>query len=236
VEGIIRKGKVESIEELVKRLENLEKEAMEIIVDAMTTNETSFFRDGSPFEAIKTTILPDLIERNRATRTLNIWSAACSRGQEPVSLAMMIRDNFPELATWNVKILATDISETVLEQCKSGIYTRTDVGRGLPAQMMVDYFQKCGLKWQVRPIILDMIEYKQMNLIEPFPVTQSMDLILIRNVLIYFDDETKVSIQKRLGERLKSNSYMMLGTAEIMRLEQFERVVFDTTSYYKINY
>jgi len=234
IEGIVRSGKIDSTEDLIARLTKLEDEAIKIIVEAMTTNETSFFRDGAPFDAIRTAILPDLIDRNRAKKEINIWCAACSRGQEPVSLAMMMREHFPKLGTWKVNILATDISEKVLDQCRSGIYSRTEVGRGLPASMMVNNFQKAGLKWQLKPHILNMIDYKQMNLIKHYPPTAQMDLILIRNVLIYFDEETKVSIQKKLTDRLRPGGYMLLGTAETVRLDCYDRISFDAANYYKL--
>ncbi|MEM9159556.1 MAG: protein-glutamate O-methyltransferase CheR [Verrucomicrobiota bacterium] len=183
-------------------------------IDALTTNETYFFRDFHPFDALKRTLIPELIEKNRATKTLSIWCAACSSGQEPYSIAMTIRENFPELAHWKVSITATDLSPTVLERAKEGRYNQIEVNRGLPANLLIKYFKKEGDEWAINSSLRDMIQFRELNLIKPWPVFPPFDFIFIRNVLIYFDVETKRSILKKLGACIRNHGYLFLGTSE----------------------
>ena len=161
------------------------------VIEAMTTNETSFFRDIQPFEALKKVILADLITKRATTRQIRIWCAACSSGQEPYTVAMLIRENFPQLASWDVKILATDLSTQVLEKAKSGCFNQIEVNRGLPSPYILKYFDRSGMNWQLKDSIREMIEFRPLNLIEAWPVLNPMDIVFIRNVLIYFDVQTK---------------------------------------------
>ena len=184
------------------------------IVDALTTNETLFFRDHHPFEALKKDILPQLIESRKAVRKLSIWSAASSTGQEAYSLAMLIRDQFPQIASWNVRILGTDLSTTVLDQAKSGSYSQLEVNRGLPAPMLIKYFDKVDGRWVIKEDLRKMCEFRAMNLTTPWPMMQPFDLIFIRNVLIYFDTATKQGILKRMKTVLLPHGSLFLGTAE----------------------
>lgn len=183
-------------------------------IDALTTNETFFFRDFQPFEALRKTIIPRLMEQRAATRKLSIWSAACSTGQEPYTLAMLLRENFPQLAQWNVSILATDLSPTVLTQARAGSYNQFEVNRGLPAPLLIKYFRKDGERWIVKDELKQGIEFRPMNLIEPWPIFPPFDIVLIRNVMIYFDVPTKQAILKKIRACLQPQGSLFLGTAE----------------------
>jgi chemotaxis protein methyltransferase CheR len=156
----------------------------------MTTNETSFFRDFNPVEALRKSVLPDLIARRSAERTLNIWCAASSSGQEPYSLSMLIRENFPALLNWKIRILATDLSTDILARAREGRYSQLEVNRGLPASLLVKYFQKRGCDWFLRDDIRAMVDYQILNLSNAWPTMPPMDIVMIRNVLIYFGMDT----------------------------------------------
>jgi len=183
-------------------------------IDALTTNETLFFRDYHPFEALRKTILPEIIAQRGNLRRLTLWSAASSTGQEAYSLAMMIREHFPQLANWNISILATDLSPTVLKIAQAGVYSQLEVNRGLPANYLVKYFTKQDDKWYLKEEIKKMVEFRPMNLIQSWPVMPPMDLIFIRNVMIYFDVETKKTILKKIRNCLLPHGLLFLGTAE----------------------
>jgi len=206
------------------------------IVQAMTTNETSFFRDVAPFDALREHVLPDMIARRAATRTLRIWCAAASTGQEPYSLAMLIREHFPALATWRVEIVATDISREVLDRAKSGRYTQLEMNRGLPASYLVKYFEKDGLHWRVKPAIRDMVVYRELNLIGTWSGVDSADIVMMRNVLIYFDIPTKRSIMANVRRVMRPDGYFLLGSAEstLNIDEKFKRIAVGRTSCYQL--
>lgn len=184
------------------------------VVEAMTTNETSFFRDRLPFDALRDSVLPTLIRERAATRRLNIWCGAASTGQEPYSIAMLIRDHFPELATWNVSILATDLSTEVLEQARSGRFSQLEVGRGLPATMLVRHFDQEGTRWRVRPAIRDMVEFRELNLVGNWPPMATPDVVFLRNVMIYFDVPSKQRILSRIASLIADDGYLFLGAGE----------------------
>jgi chemotaxis protein methyltransferase CheR len=183
-------------------------------IDALTTNETSFFRDFHPYEALRKKIVGDLIGRRQGRRELNIWSAACSTGQEPYSLAMMLLDNFQELHNWKISITATDISPTVLQIASEGSYTQFEVNRGLPASYLVKYFKRNDERWIVCDQIKKMVQFRPMNLISQWPLMPSMDLVMLRNVMIYFDPDTKRAILKKLRNVISGDGYLFLGSAE----------------------
>ena len=183
-------------------------------VHALTTNETLFFRDYHPFEALRRSIIPALLEQRASVRRLTIWSAACSTGQEPYTLAMLLLEHFPQLADWTVSILATDLSPTVLKLAQAGSYSQFEVNRGLPASYLVKYFTKVGEKWNVKDEVKRRVEFRSMNLIQPWPLMPALDLVLIRNVMIYFDVETKKAILRRVRDFLQPQGYLFLGTAE----------------------
>ena len=184
------------------------------VIDALTTNETFFFRDFQPFEALRTHIIPQLMQQRAGQRRLSIWSAACSTGQEPYSLSMLLRESFPQLADWNVSILATDLSPTVLTQARQGSYNQFEVNRGLPAPLLFKYFRKQDDRWIVKDEIKKGIEFRPMNLIEPWPIFLPFDIVLIRNVMIYFDVPTKQTILKKIRACLQPQGSLFLGTSE----------------------
>lgn len=184
------------------------------VVEAMTTNETSFYRDLQPFEALRKVLLPELLTKRAATRQLHIWCAACSTGQEPYTLAMQIHEHFPQLANWDVKILATDLSTQVLEKARSGCFNQIEVNRGLPVPLLLKYFDRQGLNWQLKEPIRQMIEFKPLNLIEAWPNLSPMDIVFLRNVLIYFDVQTKKTILGKVRRLLRPDGLLFLGGAE----------------------
>lgn len=184
------------------------------VVEALTTNETSFFRDIYPFEALRDAVLPELVARNGSQRRIDVWSAASSSGQEPISIAITILENYPELRGWDVRILATDINEVMLERCRSGLYTELEASRGLSPELKSKYFRKEGSRWKATAEVLSMIEYRQLNLATPLIGMPRMDLVFLRNVLIYFDHEAKARILSQVYSLLKPNCTLFLGTAE----------------------
>jgi chemotaxis protein methyltransferase CheR len=193
---------------------------------ALTTNETSFFRDLAPFELLKTSVIPELLKSRASTRTLTIWSAACSTGQEPYSLAIMLKDTFPDLATWNVKIFASDLNPNVVTKSKQGIYSSLEVTRGLPIQFLIKYFTQKGEMFHVNEDVKNMVSFFEQNLIAPWRTTP-MDVLFLRNVLIYFDTETKRQLFEKVKSVLAPDGYLFLGTAETPYriVEGFSKVV-----------
>jgi chemotaxis protein methyltransferase CheR len=184
------------------------------VIDALTTNETLFFRDHHPFEAMKNGVLPKIIEARAATKKLTIWSAASSTGQEAYSIAMLIRETFPQLRDWSVTIVATDISPRVLQQARLGQYNKIEVNRGLPAIYLVKYFTKTDDTWTLKEEVRKMVDFRMLNLIHPFAAMPVCDIVFIRNVLIYFDTPTKQTILRNIRKQMAADGFMFLGTAE----------------------
>ena len=207
----------------------------QMVVEAMATNETSFFRDLQPFEVLRTTILPDLISRKASKRTISIWSAACSSGQEPYSVAITLREHFPELADWSVEILASDVSASMIERARRGAYRQVEVNRGLPAHLLLKYFRRVGAEWQVADEVRDMVTFRRSNLIEEWPPMTPMDLILLRNVLIYFDESSKRRVLERVQRVLRPEGLLLLGGAETPRIHGsgYLRESIDGTIWYR---
>lgn len=234
---LLRKHSFNSLTEMIAQMRGQPNNGLQRqVVEAMTTNETSFFRDIYPFELLKKNVLPELIKRRVTLRQLNIWCAAASSGQEPYTILMLLRENFPELFTWKLNFIATDISQEMLERCREGCYSQLEVNRGMPAPLLVKYFQKVGNEWQIKEELRRMIELRQMNLAQAWPILQAMDIIFMRNVLIYFDIETKKAILARVRKTLKPDGYLFLGGAETtLNLDDsFKRVQSDKTAYYQI--
>jgi len=206
------------------------------IVDAMTTNETSFFRDIHPFELLKKQVLPDLIAQNATKRTLNVWCAASSTGQEPYTLAMTMRDNFPQLLSWKINFIASDLSRDVLNRACAGRYSQLEINRGLPATMLVKYFRKDGQEWEIKPDMRAMIDFREINLLEAWPLMPALDLVFIRNVLIYFNTETKKKILGRIRNLMQPAGYLFLGGAETTLNidDNFERMQADKSGCYRL--
>ncbi|HVK11719.1 MAG TPA: protein-glutamate O-methyltransferase CheR [Gemmataceae bacterium] len=184
------------------------------VLEAMVTSETMFFRDLVPFETLRTTVLPDLVRRRRGERRLSVWFAACSTGQEPYSFALLVREYFPELTGWRLDLLATDLSADVLGRARAGRYNQIEVNRGLPAAMMVKYFRQHGATWELSEDVRRMVEFRELNLIRPWPTLPRADLVFLRNVMIYFDVEAKKSILGRVAKLLRPDGYVLLGAAE----------------------
>jgi chemotaxis protein methyltransferase CheR len=212
---LAREAGLASIDELVGRIRREDAGAPLVrrVIEAMTTNETLFFRDLHPFEALKNRILPELIRARWGKRRLRIWCAAASTGQEPYSIAMTIREHFPEIAAWDIKIIATDINAAVLERARAATYRQLEVNRGLPVAMLVKYFERQGADWAIKPVVKDMVEFKELNLLDPWSIGPQ-DIVFIRNVLIYFDLETKRLLLGRVRNLLEQDAFLVLGGAE----------------------
>jgi chemotaxis protein methyltransferase CheR len=184
------------------------------VAEAMTVNETSFFRDMTMFEMLREVILPRLIEQRAGARQLRIWSAASSTGQEAYSLAMSIAEYFPHLAGWDVKIIGTDISRYVVDYAQQGRYRRLEVNRGLPARMLLKYMVRDGEEWAVVPQIRSMCEFRYANLCAPMPQLPVFDLVLLRNVLLYFSQNDRRTLFDEIHRKLGPGGYLVLGNAE----------------------
>ncbi|MDY3554196.1 protein-glutamate O-methyltransferase CheR [Gemmata sp. JC717] len=184
------------------------------IVEAMVTTETLFFRDRTPFDVLRDAVLPDLISRRAAARTLNVWSAACSTGQEPYSFVLLLRQHFPELTGWKVNVLATDLSGQVLARAREGRYNQVEVSRGLPTTLLTEYFEPTGAEWQLRAGVRGAVEFRVLNLARPWPLLPPTDLVFLRNVMIYFDSETKKALLNRIARVLRPDGYLLLGSTE----------------------
>lgn len=219
---------------VMARLRSGDRATTQKVVDAMTTNETMFFRDQRPFEALRTEIIPRAIEQNAASRRLRIWCAACSTGQEPYSLAMLLATHFP-LPGWEVEVLATDISEASMAQATEGLYRQFEVNRGLPAAMLLEHFEQRGARWAIKDHIKQMVRFEKLNLLGAWPWMPKMDVVLLRNVLIYFDVETKRRVLARVRQAMAPQGALLLGGAETMVFidESFERIEVARTSYYR---
>jgi chemotaxis protein methyltransferase CheR len=224
-----------SIADLVAKLRRGDADLTRKVIDAMTTNETLFFRDVHPFEAMRTNVLPELQQSRATTRKLRIWSAACSTGQEPYTIAMLLKEHVADLSGWSVDIVATDLCTEVLAKARSGNFGQIEVNRGLPAKLMVKYFTKQGVDWQLCDEIKRMVDFRQMNLAEKWPAMGQFDVVFLRNVLIYFDVETKKSILSRVRQLLRPDGYLFLGAAETtMNLDDgYERVQLGKSGCYR---
>jgi len=211
---LARRAGLSGIAELVQKMKNGADALITDVVEAMTTNETFFFRDKIPFDHLRDTILPQLVPARTNRRALRIWSAASSTGQEPYSIAMCLREFGPALSGWRIEIVATDLSQEVLEKSKAGIYSQFEVQRGLPIQMLVKYFKQTGELWQLNADIRGMVQHRQLNLLHDFSGLGKFDIIFCRNVLIYFDQDTKIRIFERLSKMFEADGTLMLGAAE----------------------
>ena len=200
------------------------------VVEAMTTNETFFFRDQYPFEALQRHILPKLIAARAQLKALDIWCAASSSGQEPYSIAMILREYFSStLQGWKVRIIATDISSDMIARCQAGVYSAVEMGRGLTPSQVARHFVKSGDLWTIHESLRSMVEFRVVNLLDPWPHASKMDIVFCRNVLIYFDDPTKKKILGRIHALLRTDGYLFLGGAEttISLDDRFERANLD---------
>ena len=233
---LARKAGLSGITELVQKLQAGSSALITSVVEAMTTNETFFFRDKVPFDHFRDTIMPEILKARASRRSVRIWCAAGSTGQEPYSLAMTLKEMGAALTGWRVEIIATDLSQEVLEKAKAGVYSQFEVQRGLPIQMLMKYFKQSGETWQVNPELRAMIQHRQLNLLQDFSHLGTFDVIFCRNVLIYFDQETKINIFNRLARQIEPDGFMVLGAAEtVVGLTDTFKPVADRRGLYKPN-
>jgi chemotaxis protein methyltransferase CheR len=212
---IARRTGASGLGELVQKLKapGAERLAVEI-VEAMTTNESFFFRDKIPFDHFRETMLPALMIARAPQRRIRIWCSAAATGQEPYSLAMMLKDMAARLVGWQVEILGTDLATEVLEKAKAGTYTQFEVQRGLPIQLLVKHFTQIGDVWQIAPEIRAMVQYRPLNLLRDFSNLGMFDVVFCRNVLIYFDQDTKIDVLERIARITAPDGFLTLGAAE----------------------
>ena len=211
---LARRVGVASLGELVSRLKSSNERLTVEVVEAMTTNESFFIRDKIPFDHFRDAIMPGLLAARARDKRIRIWCSAASTGQEPYSLAMCLKEMKDRVAGWRIEILGTDLSTEVLEKAKTGLYSQFEVQRGLPIQMLVKYFTQVGDSWQLSPEIRAMVQYRPLNLLADFTHLGGFDVVFCRNVLIYFDQETKVGVLNRLAKLLEPDGYLVLGAAE----------------------
>lgn len=212
---IARNSKLETLSAVIKLLQKGGNRALETeVVEAMTTNESFFFRDKTPFDHFRDTMLPALVDARATRRQIKIWCAAASTGQEPYSLAMCIKEDAAKLGGWRFRILGTDLSEDVLEKARTGLYSQFEVQRGLPIQLLLKYFDQKGELWQINAGMRAMIDWKKLNLLDSFTQLGEFDIVFCRNVLIYFDQPTKTEILERIAKALPADGYLVLGAAE----------------------
>ena len=211
---LARKAGLAGISELVQKMKGGSASLITQVVEAMTTNETFFFRDKVPFDHFRDAIMPEILQARAGRKSIRIWCAAGSTGQEPYSLAMCLKEMSAALTGWRVEIIATDLSQEVLEKSKAGIYSQFEVQRGLPIQMLVKYFKQTGEFWQINADIRAMVQHRQLNLLHDFSQLGVFDVIFCRNVLIYFDQDTKINIFNRLAKVIEPDGFLVLGAAE----------------------
>ena len=212
---LARKRGMAGLDDLVKAIRlKRDEPLLRDVTDAMTTNESFFFRDTTPFDRFRKVVLPELLNLRADQKRIRIWCAACSTGQEPYSIAMILREEAARLAGWKIEIIGTDLSREVLEKSKAGIYSQFEVQRGLPIQMLVKYFAKVGELWQIDASIRAMVSFKEINLLRPFTELGALDVVFCRNVLIYFDQPAKADVLGRVAQTMPKDGYLFLGGAE----------------------
>lgn len=236
LEPVARQGGFASVQAMVDAMRSSRPGPLHhSAVEAMTNNETLFFRDPRVFSMLRSHILPALTARLSPERTLNIWSAACSTGQEPYSLAMLLREA-PSCVGWKINLLASDFSNEALARARAGCYTQFEINRGLPAPMLVKYFKQQRAVWEISPQIQQAIQFEEINLTQPWPALPVMDLIVLRNLLIYFDAATRRKILGKVARVLAPGGYLVLGASEsTMHLDTgFEAVSFEGTTCFRV--
>ena len=230
---MLRREGLRSVSELLGQVRQGSAGLRDEIVEAMATNETSFFRDVRPFDFLRDEIIPALA-RERPASGLRFWSAAASTGQEAFSLAMLLREHFPRINP--VSILASDVGRDVLAAAEAASFSQLEVNRGLPAALLVRYFRRQGLRWEVTEPVRAMVTFRQINLARPLPAMPAMDVVFLRNVLIYFDEPTKAEVLTRVAGAMRPGGYLILGSAETLRHldDRYERVQTDRTVCYRL--
>ena len=236
---LAREHEFESVGAFISHLQSsAQGELHTLAVEAIATTETSFFRDLHPFVELREKILPELIKTRRDTsKSLSVWSAACSSGQEPHSIAMILRDRFAELAGWNLQLLASDISRRMIERAQGGVYTQIEVNRGLPAPYLVRFFNQNENQWHLKDEVRGMFRFFRQNLADEWAAIPPVDILMLRNVLIYFDVETRRKVLRRVRRLLRPGGYLVLGSAETtLNLDQsFVRVRSGQTVFYQVS-
>lgn len=217
---VARKWNFSGIEELAQAIRNNNDEALLVdVTEAMMTNESFFFRDREPFDQFTSIVLPHLLEARAATRSVRIWSAACSSGQEPYSLAMLLKEHADKLAGWNVEIVATDLSNEILDKAKEGLYSRFEIQRGLPISLLVKNFVQIGDRWQIDDSLRKMVKFQQFNLLENIGSLGRFDVVFCRNVLNDFDTAAKTRVLDGMANILAPDGLLYLGAAETVPAE-----------------
>ncbi len=212
---IARRVGTGNLSDLVAKLKNPGAEPLIVdVVEAMTTNESFFFRDKIPFDHFREFMVPSLLRARAGQHRIRIWCAAASTGQEPYSLAMILKEMGGLLAGWRIEILATDLANDVLEKARAGLYSQFEVQRGLPIQLLMKYFAQSGDTWQISPEIRAMVQFRPLNLLSDFAGLGTFDVVFCRNVLIYFDQPTKIGVLERLARVMEPDGYLVLGAAE----------------------
>ncbi|MGH1350274.1 MAG: CheR family methyltransferase [Methyloligellaceae bacterium] len=212
---IVKKANLESITALVEELKKAGSEDLRNqVTEAMTTNESFFFRDKLPFNHFKEAMLPHILETRKLKRSFRVWCAASSTGQEPYSLAITLQEMGDQIQGWRPEIVATDLSSEVLEKAQSGLYSQFEVQRGLAAPLLVKYFEQVGSLWQISSTIRGMVQYRQYNLLDSFVPLGTFDIVFCRNVLIYFDQKTKIDVLNRIAAQTAPDGFLVLGAAE----------------------
>ena len=212
---VARKWKLATFDDLVRTIRTrMDESVIRDVVEAMTTNESFFFRDTKPFDQFKALVLPAMLKNRAGARTIRIWSAACSSGQEPYSLAMILSEMAAQLNGWKIEIVGTDLSSEILNRAKEGMYSQFEVQRGLPITMLVKYFAQIGDRWQINAKMRGMVQYREFNLLQdPMPLGR-FDVVFCRNVLIYFDQPTKTRVLNGVAKMMPEDGFLFLGGAE----------------------
>ena len=211
---LARQRNLKSIEEIIAKMRGRDEALARDVTEAMTTNESFFFRDTKPFDQFRDTVLPQIMAGRTSKRSIRIWSAACSSGQEAYSLAMLLREAAAKLSGWHVEIVGTDISAEMLEKAKAGLYSQFEVQRGLPIQMLVKYFKKKDESWQIDSSLRGMVSFREWNLLHELRGLGQFDIVFCRNVLIYFDQPTKSRVLDNISRQMPEDGILYLGGAE----------------------
>ncbi|MBB4266177.1 CheR family methyltransferase [Roseospira visakhapatnamensis] len=211
---LARKSGFKGLDDLVTAVRRRDTVVERAVVEAMTTNESFFFRDNKPFDQFRTIVLPNLLKARAAKKSFRIWSAACSSGQEPYSLAMILKEEGAKLAGWRIEIVGTDISADILKKARAGTYSQFEVQRGMPMTLLVKYFKKKDENWTIDPSIASMVQFKEWNLLGDLKALGQFDVVFCRNVLIYFDQPTKTKVLRSMAGLMPDDAVLYLGGAE----------------------
>jgi chemotaxis protein methyltransferase CheR len=236
LQPIVQASGERSLDRLVSRLRSSPEGSLHAqVVEAMTTNETSWFRDRHPYDAFESVILPDLLSRRAQERRLTVWSAATASGQEAYSIAMVLHERLGADPSWDVRVLATDLSEQMVRRTRAGRYSQLEINRGLPAARLVRHFTRAGTEWQVNQPLRRLVEVRQLNLATPFPPLPPIDVTFLRNVLIYFQVDSRRQILHRVQRVMRPGGYLVLGAAETtLDVDAFARVPHDKATVYRL--